>query len=208
MLPRWSPDGKQLVFFDFQTGKPTRIYLVSANGGTPQAMMPGGPQTQSDPLWAPDGNSVAFGEMIPAVDGIHIFDLKTRQVSTLPGSEGLYSPRWSPDGRYIVGMPADSLGLRLFDFKTQKWAVLSNTAAGYPGWSQDGKYVYFLQQQPDVGVFRVGIHDRKVERVVNLEGFQSTGYFGIWLGLAPDDSPLLLKDTGSQEIVALEWDAP
>jgi len=209
MVPRWSPDGKQLVFFDYETGKPTRIYLVSADGGTPQAMMPGGPETQTDPTWSPDGNSVAFGGVIrTAMDGIHIFDLKTRQVSNLPGSEGLYSPRWSPDGRYMVGMPADSLGLRLFDFETQKWAVLSNTAAAYPGWSQDGKYVYFLQQQPDVGVFRVGIRDRKVEQVVTVKGFQLTGYWGLWLGLAPDDSPLLLKDTGSQEIVALDWDAP
>ena len=208
MLPRWSPDGKQLVFFDYQTGKPMRIYLVSADGGTPQAMMPGGPQSQADPTWSPDGNSVAFGGVFSALDGIHILDLKTRQVSTLPGSDKLFSPRWSPDGRYMVGMPTDSLGLRLFDFKTEKWAVLSNTAAGYPGWSQDGKYVYFLQQEPDVGVFRVGIRDRKVEQVVSVKGFQLTGYWGMWLGLAPDDSPLLLKDTGSQEIVALEWDAP
>jgi len=209
MLPRWSPDGKHLVFFDYETGKPTRIYLVSADGGTPQAMMPGGPETQTDPTWAPDGNSVAFGGVIrTAMDGIHIFDLKTRQVSTLPGSDKLYSPRRSPDGRYMVAMPTDSLGLRLFEFKTEKWAVLSNTAAGYPGWSQDGKYVYFLQQQPDVGVFRVGIRDRKVEQVVSVKGFQLTGYWGMWFGLAPDDSPLLLKDTGSQEIVALDWQAP
>ncbi len=211
MQPRWSPDGKQLVFFDYQTGKPTRIYLVSADGGTPQAMMPGGPEAQTDPTWAPDGNSVAFGGVIrtaTAMDGIHIFDLKTRQVSTLSGSDKLFSPRWSPDGRYMVAMPTDSLGLRLFDFKTEKWAVLSNTAAAYPGWSQDGKYVYFLQQQPDMGVFRVGIRDRKVEQVVSMKGFQLTGYWGMWLGLAPDDSPLLLKDTGSQEIVALDWQAP
>jgi serine/threonine protein kinase/Tol biopolymer transport system component len=209
MLPRWSPDGKQLVFFDNETGKPTRIYLVSADGGTPQELMPGVPGPQADPVWSPDGNSVAFGGVIrTATDGIHVFDLKTHRVSTLPDSDKLYSPRWSPDGGYIVAMPTDSLGLRLFDFKTQKWAVLSSTAAGYPGWSQDGKYVYFLQQQPDVGVFRVGIRDRNVEQVVNVKAFQLTGYWGQWLGLAPDDSPLLLKNTGSQEIVALDWEAP
>jgi eukaryotic-like serine/threonine-protein kinase len=208
MLPRWSPDGKQLVFFDQQTGKPSRVYVVSADGGTPQELMPSLPQPQGDPVWSPDGNSVAFGGVLPAVDGIHIFDLKTRQVSTLPGSEKLFSPRWSPDGRYMVGLPTDSLGLRLFDFKTQKWAVLTKTAAGYPSWSRDGQYIYFQQQQPDPGLFRVGIRDRKVEQVANLKGYQMTGYWGFWLGLAPDDSPLLLKDTGSQEIVALDWQAP
>ena len=107
----------------------------------------------------------------------------------------------------MAAMPTDSLGLRLFDFKTEKWAVLSNTATAYPGWSQDGKYAYFLQQRPDMGAFRVGIRDRKVEKVVSVKGFQLTGYRGMWLGLAPDDSPLLLKDTGSQEIVALDWQA-
>lgn len=107
-----------------------------------------------------------------------------------------------------MGLPTDSLGLRLFDFQTQKWAVLTKTAAAYPCWSRDGQFVYFLQQQPAPGIFRIGIRDRKVEQMVNLKGFQMTGYWGLWLGLAPDDSPLLLKDTGSQEIVALTWQAP
>jgi DNA polymerase III subunit gamma/tau len=94
-----------------------------------------------------------------------------------------------------------------FDFKTQKWAILTNTAAAYPTWSRDGLYVYFLQQGSQ-GLARMGIRDRKVEQVADLKGFQLTGYFGLWFGLAPDDSPLLLKDTGSQEIVALDWQAP
>jgi hypothetical protein len=29
-----------------------------------------------------------------------------------------------------------------------------------------------------------------------------------WVGLAPDDSPLLLRDTGSQDIYALDWESP
>jgi serine/threonine protein kinase/Tol biopolymer transport system component len=207
MMPRWSLDGKQLAFFDYENGKPSRIYLVSADGGAPQELMPGSSQPQSDPVWSPDGNSLAFGGAIPAVDGIHILDLKKRQISTLPGSEKLFSPRWSPDGRYMIALPSDSLGLRLFDFKTQKWQILTHTGAGYPTWSRDGQYVYFLQQGSE-GLVRIGIRDRKVEQVADLKGFQLTGYWGLWLGLAPDDSPLLLKDTGSQEIVALDWQAP
>ena len=31
---------------------------------------------------------------------------------------------------------------------------------------------------------------------------------GKWTGLAEDDSPLVLRDTGSEEIYALDWEAP
>jgi hypothetical protein len=31
---------------------------------------------------------------------------------------------------------------------------------------------------------------------------------GQWFALAPDDSPVLLRDIGSQEIYALDWEAP
>jgi hypothetical protein len=44
--------------------------------------------------------------------------------------------------------------------------------------------------------------------VADLKTFRQAGYFGYWLGMAPDDSPLLLRDTGTQEIYALDWQAP
>jgi hypothetical protein len=34
------------------------------------------------------------------------------------------------------------------------------------------------------------------------------GVFGSWTGLDPDNSPLVLRDTSTQEIYALDWDAP
>ena len=60
---------------------------------------------------------------------IHMLDLKTRQVSTLPGSEGLFSPHWSPDGRYVLAKSLDSPKLMLFDFSTHKWAELVSSPA-------------------------------------------------------------------------------
>jgi len=35
VLPRWSPDGKEIVFYSFVSGKGGRIFVVSAEGGTP-----------------------------------------------------------------------------------------------------------------------------------------------------------------------------
>ena len=52
---------------------------------------------------------------------------------------------------------------------------------------------------------RVRIRDRKLERVADLKNFRQAGFWGVWLGMAPDDSPLLLRDTGTQEIYALDW---
>ena len=207
-LPCWSPDGKQIAFHASSAGRPTRIYLVSAESGSPRALMPGDPQPQSDPNWSPDGAKIVFSGTPPLPTAIRVFDVETHQASTLPGSEGLFSPRWSPDGRYIAAMPADGLSLVLCDVEAQHWSELAKTGAGYPSWSKDGQYVYFLQAPNAGAVLRVRISDRRTEQVVGLKNFRTGGYWGFWLGLAPDDSPLLLRDTGSQEIYALDWEAP
>jgi Tol biopolymer transport system component len=211
MLPRWSPDGREIVYYGREQGKPFRIYEVAAAGGEPQPLMPNQGGAQADPNWSPDGNSVAFSglsAMQASTTAIRIFDLNTNQLSTLPASDGLFSPRWSPDGRYIVALLANSQGLMLFDFKTQKWSALAKGNFGYPCWSRDGQCVYFLQLASDQGVLRVGIRDGRLEQVASLKAFQMTGYWGLWFALTPDDSPLLLKDAGTHEIVSMEWHEP
>lgn len=72
-------------------------------------------------------------------------DRRTRKVSTLPGSEGLYSERWSPDGRYIAAQRNDSLRLLVYDLSASKWSDLGMTSfVGYPQWSRDSQAIYFL----------------------------------------------------------------
>jgi hypothetical protein len=105
-------------------------------------------------------------------------------------------------------MPTNSLGLVLFDFQTEKWSELLKGTTAFPNWSADGRYVYFLHVRDNPAVLRVRISDRTVERVADLKNLPITGYYGLWLGLAPDDSPLLLRDTGTQDIYALDWEAP
>jgi hypothetical protein len=46
-------------------------------------------------------------------------------------------------------------------------------------------------------------------RLVSLKGVRRFwGELGQWTGLAPDDSPLLVRDTSSQEVYALDFQAP
>ena len=81
---------------------------------------------------------------------------------------------------------------------------------GWHEWSHDSKYVYFFLQGADnPSISRVEISDGKLEQIVNLKVFrQANGVFGGWNGLAPDDSPLILRDVATQEIYALDWEAP
>jgi hypothetical protein len=56
---------------------------------------------------------------------------------------------------------------------------------GFPNWSKNGDYVYFLHEGNDSAVMRVRVSDHKVERVADLKNFRQAGFFYIWLGLAP-----------------------
>jgi len=209
MLPGWSPDGKEIAFYSFAQGKPSRIYEVPAAGGSPQQLMPGQSGYQADPDWSPDGNSLAFGGQGGGLStAIHILDIGAHQITTLPESDGLFSPRWSPDGKYLVALHFDSSGLTLFDFKTQKWSMLAKGLAGYPWWSHDGRFLYYQRLGDSPAMVRMAIPGGKVEQIASLKTFQQTGVFGFWLGLTPDDSPLVLKDAGTQEIVSMSWTAP
>jgi Tol biopolymer transport system component len=208
LLPRWSPDGRQIAFTAIIPGKPDNLYLVSAEGGSLQPLTQE-EYNQGDPSWSADGSKLVFHSIREPESGIRLLDLRTHQVSKLSGSEGLFSPRWSPDGRYIAAMTRDSQRLMLYDFTSQKWVELAKLPMEYPCWSRDGKYVYFdLISQSDLAVYRVRISDRKLERVVSLKGLRRALTIGRWAGLAPDDSPLVLRDVGSQEIYALDWEAP
>ncbi len=210
LLPRWSPDGKKIIFFEFALSgdKPARVYEVSPDGGSPQQLLPDDHSQQLDPNWSPDGSKIIFaGESNDPTSAIHILELASRQISDLPGSQGLYSPRWSPDGRYISAFSADSKTLLLFSFQTQKWTELATGSLSWLNWSHDGQYVYVLDLRGRNGVVRIRITDHKIEQVVDLTNFVTTGRYGGSLALTPDDSPLLLRDTGSQDVYSVDWQA-
>jgi Tol biopolymer transport system component len=213
LLPRWSPDGSRVAFMASRPGKPWKIFLVSAAGGSAQELMPE-ERMEADPTWSPDGNSLCFGRMPFQEFGssgpvaIQVLDLKTNQVSTLPGSDGLYSPRWSPDGRYLAAMPPDSNKLMLFEFATKKWLELAKGAFAFPHWSHDGKYLYygdFTQNE----VRRIEIRSQKSEWIADLKELRRPNDMsGYWTAPAFDGSPLVMRDAGIQEIYAFETQFP
>jgi eukaryotic-like serine/threonine-protein kinase len=208
-LPEWSPDGKRILFFSRIQGKETTIYTVPADGGTPVRMMPENSGDAWDASWSADGNKIVFGGA-PAdpTSRLQILDVNSHQILTVPDSKGIFSPRWSPDGRYIAALPYNSRTLMLFDVAAQKWTEVAKMTMGFPNWSKNSDFVYFLHEENQPSVMRVGIRDHKIELVADLKKFRQAGFFNVWLGMTPDDSPLLLRDVGTQEIYALDFEVP
>lgn len=206
--PRWSPDGSQIVFMDVAFDSLQRIRLTSATGGTAELLLLAHGSGESDPTWMPDGKSIVFSKF--EADGssaIYNLDLKTRGLSTIPGSEGLFSPRVWRDGRYISALTLNDTKLMLFDANTKRWSSLAEGEdVGFNEWSHDGKYIYFRETRNGAGeLVRVRIQDRVVEHVLSLKDFpQLSDIFAAWIGLAPDDAPLLMRNRSVQEIYALE----
>jgi serine/threonine protein kinase/Tol biopolymer transport system component len=216
-MPRWSPDGKQIAFIGIFAGKPWKIYLISTTGGNSQQLIPG-ERSEVDQDWSPDGNRLVFGRLIPQHLAeqepltLHLLDLRTQKLSTLPGSERLFTPRWSPDGRHIAAMSEDSQRMVVFDFTNGRWTELARASfIDYLSWSKDAKYIYFNSTSgvSDPALFRVSIRDRRIERLYSLKDTRQVyGDYGAWFGLDPEDSPLITRDLGTQEIYALDWVAP
>lgn len=205
--PHVSPDGSRILFFGYDSTGKVKSFVVPSTGGVPQLLVPEDKEEQVDPTWSPDGNKVAYGwpkwERSNTNSVIHVLDLKTRAVLTLPGSKGMWSPNWSPNGRYLACLNSSG-GIAVYDFQTQRWWEVQKGERDYPTWSADSRFLYFawtLDGPP--GVYRVPVFGGSPECVVDLTGFRFTGGVGFWFDLDPTGAPLLLRDTGSDDIYAL-----
>jgi 6-phosphogluconolactonase (cycloisomerase 2 family) len=117
----------------------------------------------------------------------------------------LYSPRWSPDNRHISAFSADSKTLLLFDLSTRKWTELVKGSLSWLSWSHDGQFVYVLDYRQKNAVMRVRVSDGNIQQVADVKDFPATGRYGGALALTPNDEPLLLRDTGTQDVYSVDW---
>ena len=138
-LPRWSPDGTRIAFAGRAPGRPWQIHIVPPDGG-PVEVLP--PEHVTDPGWSPDGRRIVFG----AVSGRPGAAISSGTGVAAPddraGSLGLFSPRPSPDGRYLAAVDTKTYELVLLDQGTGAWSRPPAGWVTYPAWGHDGAWLY------------------------------------------------------------------
>lgn len=209
LLPIWTPDSTHIVFQRFSLGTGWKAQIISTENGEPEDILPGG-GGGVDFNWTPEGGGLIFSngpEFGPT--SIRIMDLNTHAVSLLPGSEGLFSPRRSPDGRYLAALSQDSSTLMLYDLRRQKWSkwLVERGNIAVPTWAKDSSYLYFdnfLTDRPTARRVKLGeTHSEEMFSLAGLRRFHGTPS-GTWGGLSPDGSRLYVQDLSTQEIYSLQ----
>jgi Tol biopolymer transport system component/DNA-binding winged helix-turn-helix (wHTH) protein len=212
-LAHWSPDGSRLALMAREPGKAWQIYTIASGGGGPQRLLDEN-RNAADPSWSADGMSIVFGR-VPDLMGkesgpraIQILDLRTHALMVLPNSEGLFSPRWSPDGRYIAAITLDERKLMLYDVAKRSWSLLADTSVVDPVWTPDSKAIYIhAYMAPSQPIYRVAVPSGQREQVADLESLLSVNvadYF--FSGITPDEVPLVRARTSTGNLYSLDLD--
>jgi TolB protein len=159
--PAFSPDGDMIAFVSDRSDEEPKyidnIWLMGVDGSSPRQL------TRSDwedvnPAWSPGGTEIAFYRWSffgageggpPGLWAVELSSGEERLVAQVDGliASGLDTPKWSPDGQYIVFQSgiADATELLVAPASGGEPMVIS----GLPGqnfgasWSADSQWLVF-----------------------------------------------------------------
>ncbi len=213
LRPRWSRDGKQILFRGQAPKSYATAYTIPADGGTPSRLIENDPFSREYMDWSPDGKSVVIGvepELYPET-GITAVNLRTHEISEFPGSKGLRTPRWSPTGNYLAATSQDAKHIFFYDPLTQKWKQAATAIqVARLEWERDGSHLYYQDiRAPGEAVFRL---DPKTGKTAQFKDFSKLIQSGAmrcgFEGFAPDGSLIGSVRSGWADVYALDVELP
>ena len=217
--PDWSHDGRRVAFAVDDTDGTRDIWAANVDGGDVRQLYDcDAPCGWTDaPAWSPDDKEIAFehGFLVEEATGegdssVEVLDLATgtsRPVYDAAATEYVYTPRWSPDGRWIV-FELDRFDSPRLDAETvlaSTLAIADVTGAAEPrlllpwdSWATSPDWHPVADQiayaaptkagQDPADIYTVGLDGHDPVRVTD---FGSTGGWGIQPAWTPDGERII-----------------
>ena len=158
LAPRFSPDGRKLIYTSYTTGVP-RVHLLDLESREDNAILQSTDMTFA-PRFSPDGSKVILSVTLNGNSDIYEVDPNTRQASRMTRSSAIdTAASYSPDGNWIVFESDRSLQPQIYIVRRSggepRRISFGKGSYGTPVWSPSGDYIAFTKQH--AGRFHIGV---------------------------------------------------
>jgi Tol biopolymer transport system component len=150
VIPRWSPDGKQIAVYSNETGV-YQIYSMNSDGSGRQQLTDAQGEGAVYGIWSPVDKRLAyslFGGKTYIMDLSKPFKEQTPQETpNFPGSDDVFIAwDWSPDGKYLAGSRGGAQGadrgIYTYSLETNQYEQLTEIS-GRCIWLSDNRRLLF-----------------------------------------------------------------
>lgn len=143
----WSPDGKEIAYTskkvnDYAESTNSDIYIVDIATGVTRNITEGLPGFDRDPLYSPDGRSIAFHSMARAGheadrNRLMLFDRASGTVRELSATldQWVGTTVWSPDSKALFFVAEDGATVQIYriDAGDGSWEILTGGVYNHDG---------------------------------------------------------------------------
>lgn len=201
-LPRWSADGRSILFTSNRTGH-WQLFRVPAEGGNPTRVRANDHREwQADE--SPDGRTLAFLSNAEGPEWLWLLDLEERQARPLVrhGRRTIMgNPHWSRDGKRIVFSSNWKQGHQIYvvDVASEEEKRISAVGGCEPRFHPDATKIVYVGRRPQKDRSEILEHDLATGEERILVAWPALNYDPVY---SPDGSEIAFASTitGSWEI--------